>query len=45
MSPRIFPTVLMVLDFCAAVPYGLNGDWRKVLYWTCAGLLTWSVTW
>ena len=36
---KIFPTVLMALDFCAAVPYAVKG------YWIAAGVLTFSVTW
>lgn len=31
------------LDICAAVAY-FPGDWRKVLYWCAAGILTYTVT-
>jgi len=42
---KIFPTVLMVLDICAAVCYVPTGDWRKVVYWTAAAVLTAVITW
>ena len=49
---KIFPTVLMALDFCAAVPYfcaavpyAVKGDMKMLVYWIAAGVLTFSVTW
>lgn len=42
---KIFPTVLMVLDFCAAVPYIVKGDAKMAVYWIAAGVLTLAVTW
>ncbi len=39
---QIFPTVLILLDVGAAVSYW--GDWRKVIYWCAAAVLTASVT-
>lgn len=47
MIPRekIFPTILVVLDICAAVGYIPCGDWRKVAYWGAASILTGVVTW
>ena len=42
---KVFPTVLMVLDFLAAVPYAFNGDVKMVVYWIAAGVLTFAVTW
>jgi hypothetical protein len=45
MSPKIFPTILMILDFCAAVPYAVQGDVKHTVYWIAAGVLTLSVTW
>ena len=42
---KLFPTVLMVLDFCAAVPYAVKGDMKMLVYWIAAGGLTFSVTW
>ena len=42
---KIFPTLLMILDFCAAVPYAVQGDVKHTVYWIAAGVLTLSVTW
>lgn len=42
---KILPTVLIVIDILASIPYGLQGDWRKCGYWVSAGLLTYFVTW
>ena len=44
MMTKIFPCVLIVLDLGAAVVYGINGDWRKVVYWIAAAVLSASVT-
>lgn len=38
------PLTLTVLDFAAAVGYLIDRDWRHVIYWTAAGILTLSVT-
>jgi hypothetical protein len=40
----IFPTVLIVLDVCAALVYLHDGDVRKTVYWFAAAVLTTSVT-
>lgn len=42
---KVFPTVLMVLDFLAAVPYAFKGDVKMAVYWISAGVLTLAVTW
>ena len=42
---RFFPTILTVLDVCAALAYLPAGDWRKVVYWLAAATLTAMVTW
>lgn len=42
---KIFPTILIILDFCAAVPYAVQGDVKHTVYWIAAGVLTLSVTW
>lgn len=42
---KVFPTVLMVLDFLAAIPYACRGDVKMVVYWIAAGVLTLAVTW
>ena len=45
LDPRIFPTILIVLDFAAAAVWGGHGDLRKVIYWAAAGILSITVTW
>lgn len=42
---KVFPTILMILDFFAAVPYAVKGDVKMFVYWVAAGVLTLSVTW
>lgn len=42
---QILPTVLIVIDILAAVGYIPTGEWRKILYWGAAAVLTYSVTW
>lgn len=42
---KILPTVLIIIDIGASVPYLLQGNWRMFGYWICAGLLTFFVTW
>jgi hypothetical protein len=42
MKEKLFPTLLIILDICAAVGY--FGDWRKVIYWLAAAVLTFCVT-
>lgn len=43
---RFFPTVLSILDVCAAARYACcDGEWRKVVYWLAAAALTAVVTW
>ena len=44
MTTKIFPTILIALDLGAAVVYGISGDWRKVVYWVAAAVLSASVT-
>ncbi len=43
-TEKIFPTVLIVLDVCAALGYLPSGDYRKVIYWLAAAILTATVT-
>lgn len=45
LDPRVFPTILMILDFIAAIPYAVQGDIRHAVYWVAAGVLTLTVTW
>jgi hypothetical protein len=42
---QILPTVLIVIDLAAAVGYIPDGEWKRVIYWVAAAVLTWSVTW
>jgi len=42
---KLFPTLLMLLSVCAAVGYVPTGDWRRVIYWLAAAVLTAVVTW
>jgi hypothetical protein len=45
MNAKIFPTILIILDIAAAVPYFCDGDYRRGIYWIAAGVLTLTVTW
>ncbi len=45
LDERVFPTILMILDFIAAIPYAIKGDVRHAVYWVAAGVLTLTVTW
>ena len=44
MTAKLFPTVLMVLDFLASAVYLAHGDLRHAIYWASAGVLTATVT-
>jgi len=44
MSPKIFPTILIIFDICAAIGYIPVHDWRKIIYWLAAAALTYVVT-
>ena len=39
-----FAVALMTLDGCAAAAYLWDGDLRRAIYWTAAGVLTLTVT-
>lgn len=41
---KLFPTMLIILDVCAAIGYIPPEDWRKVIYWLAAAVLTTCVT-
>lgn len=41
---QLFPSVLILLDFVAAGFYGIDGDFRRAIYWSAAGILTICVT-
>jgi len=40
----IFPTILIALDVCAALAYVPDCNWRKMIYWLAAAVLTSAVT-
>ena len=41
---KILPTVLMVIQFTAAIPYTIKGDVGHVVYWIAAAVLNVAVT-
>jgi len=41
---QVFPTILIILDICAALAYVPMCDWRKIVYWLAAAALTVVVT-
>ncbi len=41
---KLFPIILITLDFCASVVYGFKGDLRHCIYWLAAMTLTLCVT-
>lgn len=46
LTSKFFPTLLILLDLCAAAGYAYTGtgDWRKIVYWISAAVLTACVT-
>ncbi|MDP2410384.1 MAG: hypothetical protein Q8M26_08865 [Pseudolabrys sp.] len=40
----VFPGIMMVASFGAAVVYAFECDWRRAVYWTAATVLTAAVT-
>lgn len=46
ITVRLFPTLMIVLDVLAAAAYATHGfaEWRKVVYWLAAAVLTYTVT-
>lgn len=44
MIVKLFPIILIILDVCAGLVYGYNGDWRHFTYWLAAATLTLCVT-
>lgn len=41
---RVLPLVMVALSVGAACVYALDGDWRHMVYWLAAGVLTLAVT-
>ena len=44
-TEKILPSVLVIIDIGAALAYIPTGDWRHVVYWFAAAVLTYVVTW
>jgi len=44
LSPKLFPTLLMVQYLIAAGIYFWQGDWRHGLYWTAAAVIGFVIT-
>lgn len=46
LTSKLFPTLLIVLDVLAAAGYAMQDvtDWRKIIYWLSAAVLTACVT-
>ena len=44
MSPKLFPTVLIILCLLASIVWFYQGDWRKTVYWLAAAVLNFVVT-
>lgn len=44
MIQKILPTILIVIDILASVPYFTCGDIKRGVYWLAAGVLTCCVT-
>lgn len=42
---KILPTILMAIDFLAAIPYIAQHNLSQSVYWIAAGVLTLAVTW
>ena len=41
---KLFPTLLIAIDICAALVYAYYGDIRHMIYWFAAATLTACVT-
>ena len=44
MIKFIFPSILILLDFGAAVVFAVGGDIKKAIYWIAAAVLNICVT-
>lgn len=43
-SSLLFPSILILLDVCAALVYALEPDARRAIYWLAAAVLTAAIT-
>jgi len=44
ISPKLFPTVLIVLQAAACAVYATHGDWRRTIYWVAGAVITAAVS-
>lgn len=46
ISPKLFPTLMIVLHILSAISYAMCdiSDWRKIGYFTAGAVLTYCVT-
>ncbi len=44
MNKYIFPLMLIALDVGAGIVYGIQGDYKKLIYWIAAAVLNIAVT-
>ena len=40
----IFPTIIIMLDVCAALPYAWHANWNMAFYWLSIAILSACVT-
>lgn len=48
MMTKVFPSIMVLLSICSASVYlsaGWQANWRMVLYWGAASVITTVVTW
>lgn len=43
-NTKIFPLAMIALDLASAVMCGIDGDWRRTVYWIAAAVLNVTVT-
>ena len=41
---KIFPTIILVMQFGAMVMYAAKGDWKRAAYWVGACIIVGTVT-
>lgn len=44
IHPQAFPICLITLNLCASATYALHGDYKRMIYWVAAAVLTSCVT-
>ena len=44
VSPKLFPTVMIIISLASCVVYLCHGDYRRATYWLAAAVLTTTVT-